>query len=268
MHKQIRQGFVLFLGLIIGTSAFGQIVLQPKQVEEDLKGIIYKKEKTFDIRVHENGFAFAYNSGKIQTYYRTNYYMFEVGFTKDHRETSQNNNFSLGLFDSSSSYVFGKINSLINVRAGLGTKRYLSEKAKRRGIAVGYNVEVGPSLALLKPYYLDLIFVTDEGERDFEIRSERFSEENAEKFLSDDIYGSSGYFRGFSELSITPGIQFKAGLHFSLGAFDRYAKALEVGVMGDVFIKKIPILVEAENISNKPYFFKFYLKFEFGVRSN
>ena len=41
------------------------------------------------------------------------------------------------------------------LRVGMGAKRYFSEKAKRKGIAIGINYQAGVSLGLLKPYYLD-----------------------------------------------------------------------------------------------------------------
>jgi len=268
MNFRLINRFIFLILICFGADLEAQKILQPKQVDDNLKGIVYKKEKTYDVKWHENGFAVAYNSGKIVSYDRTNYYTVELGYTKDHRERRINRNLSFGLFNSSRSFAFGKVNSLINLRAGIGRKSYKSEKAKRKGIAVGYNIQAGPSLAVLKPYYLELIYVLDAGASQVELRSEKYNEENAEKFLSDDVYGSSGFFKGINEVTFTPGIQAKAGLHFSMGAFDKYAKALEVGVMGDLFIKKIDILAESENIKNKPYFIKFYLKFEFGVRSN
>jgi hypothetical protein len=33
----------------------------------------------------------------------------------------------------------------------VGEKKYFSEKAKRRGVAVGVNYEIGATLGLLKP---------------------------------------------------------------------------------------------------------------------
>ena len=260
---------IIFLSTVLFVN--GQVVLQPKQVENQSKGIIYKKERSFGIIVHENGMAIELNRGKLPTFFRTNYYTFQLGFTTDPREQKQNKNYALSLFSSSRSFVYGKVNSLINLRAGIGYKKYLSQKARRKGVAIGYNVEVGPSLAILKPYYLDLIytFINEDDVLAFNIESEKYTEESAEKFLTqEDIYGSSGFFKGFSELSFLPGIQAKGALHFSLGAYDKYVKAMEVGLMGDLFIKKIPILVESEFISNKPYFLKLYLKFEFGVRRN
>ena len=80
-------------------------------------------------------------------------------------------------------------------------------------------------------------------------------------------FGASGN-KGWSDLSIVPGIQGKLGLFFSLGAFEEYAKSIEVGIMGDLFIRKIPIMVETETISAKPYFFNFYINIEFGKRTN
>jgi len=268
MNRVLRSIICLLL-IGFATNVKGQVILQPKQVEEAVKGIVYKTEKSFGLILHENGFAFDYSSGKLPTYYRTNYYTFQLGFTRDPREQKQNKNYALSIFSSSRSFVFGKQNNLINLRAGVGYKKYLSEKARRKGVSVGYNVEIGPSIALLKPYYLDLIYITNEDTRDFEILSQGYNDETATKFLTEnDIYGSSGFFKGFNELSIIPGLQAKAGLQFSMGAFEKYVKAMEFGVMGDLYIKKIPIMVESENISNKPYLLKLYLRAEIGVRKN
>ena len=79
----------ILLFMCFSLSLSGQRVISPKLVEVDWKGIVYKKEWSIDLRLHENGATIAYNSGKIKSYNRTNYYHFELGFTKDPRETSQ-----------------------------------------------------------------------------------------------------------------------------------------------------------------------------------
>src|SRR5690606_580256 len=102
-----------------------------------------------------------------------------------------------------------------------------------------------------------------------EIRSERYSEANAEKFLTfSDIYGSSGFRKGLADLGIIPGIQGKLGLFFSLGASDEYIKSIETGLMADFFLRKVPIMVETEEVRNKPYFINLYVNLQFGKRSN
>jgi len=245
------------------TSIKGQRVIQPKLVEIDWKGILYKNEWSVDFRLHENGASFSYNSGKIKSYYQTNYYQVELGYMKDPREKTQTKISSSGR---SGSFSYGKINNVINIRVGVGRKRYLSEKEKRKGLAVGYTYEIGPSIVLLKPYYLNL-FERQDGT--VVLVEERFSEENRDRFLDlNTISGKTSFFKGFDELSVRAGLQGKLGAHFAMGAFDKYVKAFETGFMFDLFPTKIPILVETDQVSNKQYFVRVYLNLQFGTRSN
>ncbi len=253
----------------IAGETHGQKTFQPKATLFDWKGIIYRKEMAYEIRIHNNGGLVGVNIGKIKTYLKTNYYHLSIGYLKDPREKRQNKNFPSGLLESKS-FVFGKRNSVINIRTGVGAKRFISEKARRKGIALGYDYMFGPSLAILKPNYLRLIYFAENGNpEDREIREEIYSEENAEKFTNyNDILGGTGYFKGFSEMAIVPGAHGKIGLFLSMGAFDEYVKALEIGLQGDIYFKKLPIMVETPEVSNKPYFFNFYIKFILGKRSN
>lgn len=62
----------------------------------------------------------------------------------------------------------------------------------------------------------------------------------------------------------TFGGHIKAGLNFDWGSKDRFVKALEVGVMLDVFYRKVPIYVNQDaNSFIKP---SLYLGFHFGKR--
>lgn len=256
---------ILFLGLNINA----QVTLLPKQVTSTNKGIVYKNEWSVDLRLHTNGMALAFNTGQIKTYYKTSYYHFEIGKLKDPREITQNKNYTLTSGPSTKSFVYGKQNSIFVLRGGIGKKVYWSEKANKRGIAIGYTYEIGPSIAIVKPYYLTLIYdKMIEGNTIVEFREEKYSVENAEKFTKyDDIFGGTGFFKGIGESSFVPGIQGKIGMHFALGAFGNKVKALECGLMFDIYAKKIPILVKTEEVSNKPYFFNLYVNLQFGKRS-
>jgi hypothetical protein len=258
---------LILIVCLLSTASWGQRVISPKLVEVDWKGIIYKTEWSVDFRLHENGAAIAYNSGKIKSYNKTNYYHIELGFTKDPREKSQSKISSRGR---SGSFIYGKVNNLINLRIGAGVKRYLSEKQKRKGVAVGYTYEFGPSIALLKPYYLDLIYTTEQGGslQAFTL-SEKYSEANADRFLNvNAIDAKSPFFTGLDEIRVRAGIQGKIGAHLAWGAFDKAVKAFETGLMFDLFATKIPIMVETEEISNKPYFVRLYLNLQLGSRNN
>ena len=264
----IYRNLTIILGLLIfSLSSDAQRVIKPKLIEVDWKGILYKKEWSIDLRLHEHGAAIAYNTATIKSYYRSNFYHLELGFTRDQREKTQS---KISMLNRTGSYAYGKINSVINVRGGIGAKRYLSEKEKKNGLAVAYSYELGPSLAVLKPYYLDIIYVENTNDqRIITVRSEKYSEENAALFLDDSsVNGRSSFFRGFDELGVRAGIQGKLGLHLAMGAFDEYVKAFETGIMFDIYPSKIPILLETENNPNRRFFFKLYMSFQFGKRSN
>ncbi|MEZ5048311.1 MAG: hypothetical protein R2766_01540 [Saprospiraceae bacterium] len=265
MVKHILTLMFLF---ILFTDVNGQITLQPKQQNFEYKGIIYRKEVYMDFCLSTNGASLGLNFSKIGAFQSTKYYHYEIATLSDPREKSQNKNLAVSYNDISSSFKFGKQNHVIMLRAGVGKKKFLSDKAKRKGIAIGYDMEIGPTLAVLIPYYLDLIYTeTQGGVTNLTIKTEKYNSDNADTFLDyDRIYGGTGYFTGFGEASVQPGIQGKLGLLFSLGQYDKTIKALEVGLMADVFFKKIPIMVETDNVKNKPYFLNFYLTFQFGKR--
>lgn len=243
----------------------GQRILQPKLIEFDQKGLVFKSEKAFQFRLIESGMTVGYYQGEILTYDKTKFYSIELGYMRDIRERKQSK--TTPIANPSNSFVLGKINSVINIRGSIGRKRYLSEKAKRRGVAVGYSYEFGPSIALMKPYLLDIAYTNIDGPLDFEIRSEQFSEENKDYFLDPSrIFGSAGYFKGFNDIAIIPGAQVKAAAHFALGAFDKYMKTFEAGVIVDVFTKRLPILYETELNRNSSVYVRLFAAIQFGQR--
>ncbi|MFK8104977.1 MAG: hypothetical protein AB8G15_20835 [Saprospiraceae bacterium] len=241
-----------------------QSTLQPRQLDSDDKGIIYDKELTFDARFHTNGLAFAVNYGRIKTYYLTKYYHFELGRISHPKEFKQSYDIpNINSPGNSRSFIFGKQNDFFVLRAGYGIKRYYSEKAKKRGLAVGMTYEFGPSLGILKPYYLEFNRVQDNTNNPI-IVSERYTPETEASFLNvNTIHGAAPFTKGLGEISVIPGIHAKIAAHFDWGAFDEFVKAIEAGIMIDVYPKKVPIMVSEEN---RPFFVNLYLSLQLGKR--
>lgn len=261
---------LFFLISIVGFSAAQPAVFSTDQVYTGEQGVIYNKEFSIDFKIHTNGFGLGVNVGTLKTYYLTRFFNIEIGELKHPREFRQNFDFQLpGSNRISRAFIFGKQNSFFVLRGGVGEKRYLSEKARRKGLAVGISYEGGPSLGIQKPYYLELLRFLDAG-NDFVIRSERYSEENADRFLNiNNIYGSSGFSKGLNEINIQPGIHTKVALHFDWGAFDEFVKAMEAGLMVDAYFSRVPIMVESEltnNAENQRLFLNLYVNFQFGKR--
>jgi len=265
MYKRVS--ILLFLLASVAPIVEAQETFQPRPLSlSNNAGIIYDSEFTVDVRLHTNGFALAFSKGKIKTYYKTNYWQGELGELKHQKE--YRNTFDFARNGNNGSFIYGKRNNLYALRFALGQKRYLSEKAKKKGLAVGFTYAAGPSLGILKPYQLRLINFNDPTNPtdDFE-NNESYSEENKEIFTDiNHIAGAAGIGKGWREAKLRPGLHTKASLHLDWGAFDEMVKAFEVGIMFDVYTQKIPLLIPAEGNENKPYFLNLYLTLQFGKR--
>lgn len=236
----------------------------------DKPGLIYSRENTVDIRLHTNGASLGFNFGEIETYYRTSYWHVSLGELKHYRETRQSRSLQGGAFGGSfRSFVYGKQNNFFALRGGYGQKRYLSEKARFKGVAVGLSYEGGPTIGMLKPYYLILRYVSENfGQLNY--RSERYSAENAARFLgNENIFGADSFTRGLTQLSFVPGLHAQGSLHFDFGTFDEFVKAVEVGVMADFFFQEVPIMIESPrtpSIENSFAFINLFVTVQFGKR--
>lgn len=263
--QHIFRAMAIVLLMIVPYLLEAQRTIQPKQIDYASQGILYKEELAFDFQLHTNGVAFGVNFGDIKKYYLTRYYYLGFGILKHPQEYRQPVNFQNGniLIKTSSAFAYGKQNNFMVLRGGIGEKRYFSEKAKRKGVAVGVSYEGGLSLGILKPYYLNLSRLEQNGVTDF-VSTEKYSESNADVFLDiNRIYGSANFFKGIDEISIMPGLHGKAALHFSLGAFEEFVRAMEVGIMFDVYFKNVPIMIEAKN---HPAFLNGYVLLQLGKR--
>ncbi|MEL6357856.1 MAG: hypothetical protein AAFQ37_13095, partial [Bacteroidota bacterium] len=205
---------------------------------------------------------------KIETYFKTKFWTISLGDIRHSREQRTNEErIIIATNRVSRPFVYGKQNQLYALRLGFGNRIYLSEKAKQRGVAMGYSWEIGPVLGLLKPYYLEV----ETGESSTgAVRDIRFSEETEELFLDRfRIFGASAWSRGLEDISLAPGIHGKASVHFGFGAFDELAKSLEVGIQGDFFFTNVPILVESDlapGLSNSNLFLGLFLQMQIGKR--
>jgi len=267
--------FLCLIGLFfLGQSAIAQKSLKlGKNYYDESKGIIFSREVTVDFKLHTNGFGLGVNVGELQSYYSTSFWNIEFMEIKHPKELRQSFDFQPTTNGKvSRAFIFGKQNSFFVLKGGLGRKTYFSEKAKRKGVAIGISYAAGPSLGILKPYFLELKYLEEQptGNSEFVIRSEKFSEQNRDVFLDiGRVFGSSSFARGLGDLSIMPGAHAKVALHFDWGAFDEFVKAIEAGLMVDLYFDDVPIMVEDPRVTaaeNSPIFINLYLNLQLGKR--
>ena len=232
------------------------------------RGVIYDQELSFSgTLVAPRNLIFEARSGKLVSFDRMKYWAVSLGNIRHPRERRVNPEDVIPqTMRISRSYTFAKQNQLYALRLTFGNRKYLSEKARQKGVAVGYSYEAGPSLGILKPYYVEYrvgdglmntVDITYQGEE-----NDRFLDQGR-------IFGASTWSTGLDEISLRPGIHAKAAAHFGFGAYDETAKYLEAGLMADFFLGNTDLLVEDEltpGVTNPPVFLALFLKVGFGKR--
>lgn len=227
-------------------------------------GFLYNRETTFNMRFAINrSFGIGMEWGRLRTYNKTK--TLSLGISEMKHSKEQKQNAAPSVRRSSRPFVYGKRNSLFVLRSGWGAKHYFSEKAKQKGVAVGMSYSIGPSLGLLKPYYLALNIKGDPSSGTGRTSIAKYSEDTKEDFLDNTrILGAAPFTKGIGELSILPGGTASIAYHMDWGAFDEMVKAMDIGLTIDVFAKKAPIFVGSEQ--NQQVFFNFFLNLQFGKR--
>lgn len=240
-----------------GITSFAQ-----KRLNSDTKGILYNKEKAFDLRFLTHGWAADVYLGTLKSYYKTQYYRFGISNLRNASEKRFATDFSAtGFGIGVRHYIYGKQNYVYTLHGGWGMKRYYTEKAEKKGVALAMNYSGGLVAGLLIPYYLD---VSDPQKKGSE-STIKYTPETAGLFLDRNVIrGKGGVFRGVSEASVVPGIYVRTGVHLDWGAFDEFLKAVEIGAQLQVFTKKMPIMVNKES---RPYFFNLYVSLQVGKRN-
>lgn len=267
----MRRLFLLLGFCIISWSVSAQQRLPGNQNIYDPggPGFIYDKEFTVNagLMTPRNIF-FGLTIGQIESYDNTKFWSFELGDHRHPRELRSNfERIILANNRVSRAFTYGKQNQLYVARLGFGRRHYWSEKARQRGVAMGYSYRVGPSIGFLKPYYLE-IAVGDVGVATVE--EVRYDGTNGELFLDRDrIFGAASWGRGLSEITFVPAIHARASLHFGFGAYDELAKSLEAGIQAEYFISDVDIMVDgsaAPGVSNSRLFLNLFLALQIGKR--
>ena len=132
------------------------------------------------------------------------------------------------LYSQSIPFVYGKINNFYPVKLGVQQQILFGNKSNKNGVSVTGNVGGGLSLALLRPYYVQI----NAGD---ELKYVKYNSADSLDFLGKEIFGGPALSKGWNELIVTPGVYGKAALRFDYGIFNEIISALEVGVNAEYY---------------------------------
>lgn len=222
---------LLLSGLFTVVTAQGEV--------DDQERIFFRNEKTYAATLGTNGFAGNFRFAKRLDARRKTLYEIGFAYIKHEKEykISYSSSQSLG-----GSYVFGKTNSLFTLRMGIGFQKELFRKEDKGGISVRYFYNFGPSLGFQKPVYYD-VWVNDESSGGNTVVRRRMKFEP--HILAVDR--KAPFYVGVSETTLVPGIYGKFGFTFEFSKADEVFNAIEVGIIVDTYIKKVPIMANEHN---------------------
>ncbi|HSV10490.1 MAG TPA: hypothetical protein VLI68_06970 [Hanamia sp.] len=257
----MRKIFFILIITIISTHTYAQNARNARQerrraqvnemIKQQEEGVIaYKKSFAFGAKLINDGYGVFFELGRAKSVKKGLLYQLEISERKDRKEEKQS------FYTNTVPYIYGKENFVYPVKLGVQQQVLLGNKSNKNGVAITGNYGGGIAISFLRPYYVQI----QDGNG---YRYVKYNSADSVAFLTHQIYGGPGFGRGWNELSITPGLYAKAAVRFDYGSFNEIISAIEVGVTGEYYSKKIPQLAFNKE---KEFFFGGYVAVIFGKR--
>jgi hypothetical protein len=229
-----------------------------RQAEEGV--MVYHKQTIIGVQLRTNGYGGYFEMGRMKTNRKTNIYRLDITEIKHLKEEKQSSDGGIpgGGIIFGNPFIYGKLNNFYQATLGFGQQYILGQKGNKNGVSISAVYSAGLALGLLRPYYVEVR--NPSGGDNLFIK---YSIKDSALFLGPDIVGGGGLRRGWNELSIKPGGFAKAALRFDYGRFNEVVSAIEIGISGEFYSAKIPILF---NQKDKQFFFQGYIAMAFGRR--
>ena len=215
--------------------------------------LVFNKQSVFGFRLATDGYGISYEKGKYKTNTRTLLFLFELNEkkeAKDHKVAAAGyNGYNF------SSVVVGKLNNFYEFKAAIGQQHLIGGKGNKNGVAVTAIYSGGLSLGILKPYYV-MVTNLNTGQ-DFRSKYPTIIDSGFVEL------GASGFTVGWGEVQLKPGVNAKTALRFDYGRFNQNVTAIEVGLTGEYYFSKVPMMYL---VPYRNFFFNAYMSFMFGKR--
>ncbi len=153
-----------------------------------------------------------------------------------------------------SSFVYGKKNYLLALRPQYGREFNIFKKSSDGGVNVNGIIAAGPSIGVLKPYYIEYA-LNNTGSRTASVAYDPAIHDRSR------ILGTGSFFSGFGQSKFVPGAHIKAGLNFELDSYRKGNISVEVGFLAEIYAKPVDMLAY---VDNQKVFTSGYLSIFFG----
>jgi hypothetical protein len=255
---------IFFLSIIISFSlnSFAQNARKQRQeqkrerinsmIKQEEEGVItYKKSFVFGAKMITDGYGAFFELGRASSVKKSMLYQLEISERKHVKEEKLNS-----FFSNTVPFIYGKENFVYPVKLGVMQQVLLGNKSNKNGVAITGNYGGGIALSLLRPYYVQV-------QRNNEVTYIKYNSADSLEFLGGGVFGGPGFGKGWNEMEVVPGLYAKTAVRFDYGSFNEIVSAIEVGISGEYYTKKIPQMVYNPQ---KQFFFSGYVAIIFGKR--
>jgi hypothetical protein len=219
-------------------------------------------------RLNGNGWSgLVYYQRKIN---RWQSHFFQLSFSEVKHEKQikqERTNTTWPELGSGSPYVFGKINNLYTLQLGHGREFLLLPGLLEGNMNISLRMQAGVALAMLKPYYLKLAYVTYDTTGTVQsavVQEEKYSEQNADKFLNTGyILGASKWSKGLNEITYVPGGFADAAIVVEPLKNKTFIKTITIGANFAFYSKELTIMAAQKA---KPYTATVFVGLSLGKR--
>ncbi|RYY21298.1 MAG: hypothetical protein EOO04_18490 [Chitinophagaceae bacterium] len=220
-----------------------------KQEEEG--ELIFHKHSIFGVKLATDGYGLTYESGKFKTPRKAFLMQFEISEKKHPKEKKQAA--SANAFQVNS-VVYGKLANFYQFKVGVAEQRIIGGKGNRNGVAVSAIYGGGLIFGLAKPYYVD---VQDPANQTLRRTYPLIIDSNYFEIKA------AGLGAGWSDSQVKLGAQAKAAMRFDYGRLNDGVTAIEVGLQGEYYGRKVPQMAYNKQ---KQFFFSAYVTLLLGKR--
>ena len=257
----MRKIFILVFILSFSLKSFAQETKKQRKeekrehinslIKEEEEGVIaYRKSFVFGAKLINDGYGAFFELGRASSIKKALLYQLEISERKNIKEEKQSDP-SIN----SIPYIYGKENFFYPVKLGVQQQLLLGNKSNKNGVSITANYGGGVSMALLRPYYVQV-------QKGIDYVYIKYKSADSSLFLTGPLSGPP-FGKGWSDLTVTPGLYAKTAIRFDYGSYNETVSAIEVGVTGEYYSKKVPILVQNPARS---FFFSGYVSICFGKR--
>lgn len=231
----------------------------------DSRESLHYNVNQFGIKINSNGFGLLYSFSQRVNYRLRRSYEVEIDYLKSLKELKVvNSYFEVDQYNPKK-FVFGKLNSVHNLRIGYGYNRMIFEKRDKNSISIHLVAYLGFSFAVEKPIYYDIVdsvHYQSNGGMLYYINPHKFSDYKGGNVT--DIAGRSKIRYGFNEMKIRPGNYIKLALNFDFANEAMNVNIIELGIICDYYYMPVTIMY------NNPHNFmsSLYLSYQFGKKYN